>query len=382
MMRSLALLTVCLAWGLHGADHLLRAQSAPEKESLREHSLREHSADSMLHWESLPNLPDALGVAGPFVGVHGNRLIVAGGANFEHPIWETTKQWRDQIWVLVKTPNGLTWRDGGRLMHPVAYGMAVSTPAGVVCLGGNDSVNTFDRVFLLHWNASENRIEQIEYPRLPRPCAYGQATLVGDVIYVAGGQSESGLESAMNNFWSLDLSQQTAAVDFQWQELVPWSDVPRALNMLAHQHSDLEDCLYVVGGRRQSAEGVEFLHDVWEFRPSSGQWRRRQDLPRGLAAVVGIGFGQSHLLVLGGDDGALFDKTEELRDAHPGFRREALAYHTHSDTWTSLGATPANQLTTVPVLWDGRIIIASGEVRPRVRTPAVWSIVCRLPRRY
>jgi solute:Na+ symporter, SSS family len=205
---------------------------------------------------------------------------------------------------------------------------------------------------------------------------------MGDVIYVAGGQNDSGLESAMNNFWALDLTQQTNAQAFDWQELVPWSDVPRALNMLAHQQSGLEDCLFVVGGRRQSAQGVEFLQDVWEFRPSSGQWRRRQDLPRGLAAVVGIEFGQNYLLVVGGDDGALFDKTDALRDAHPGFRREALAYHTTTDTWTSLGTTPANQLTTIPVMWDGRIIIASGEVRPRVRTPAVWSIVCRLPRRH
>ncbi len=31
---------------------------------------------------------------------------------------------------------------------------------------------------------------------------------------------------------------------------------------------------------------------------------------------------------------------------------------------------PQNQVTTIPVMWDGRIIIASGEIRPRVRSPA------------
>ncbi len=45
----------------------------------------------------------------------------------------------------------------------------------------------------------------------------------------------------------------------------------------------------------------------------------------------------------------------------------------------SLGATPQNQVTTIPVLWEDRIIIASGEVRPRVRTTAVWSVAPVVP---
>ena len=35
-----------------------------------------------LDWRPLPDLPNELGVAGPFVGVHNGALIVAGGANF------------------------------------------------------------------------------------------------------------------------------------------------------------------------------------------------------------------------------------------------------------------------------------------------------------
>jgi N-acetylneuraminic acid mutarotase len=45
-----------------------------------------------------------------------------------------------------------------------------------------------------------------------------------------------------------------------------------------------------------------------------------------------------------------------------------------TDTWTSAGSMPTNHVTTVLVLWDKRIVIASGEVRPRVRSPAIWSI--------
>ena len=44
--------------------------------------------EALLRWSDLPALPpgagqtEQIGVAGPFAGVHGGALIVAGGANF------------------------------------------------------------------------------------------------------------------------------------------------------------------------------------------------------------------------------------------------------------------------------------------------------------
>jgi N-acetylneuraminic acid mutarotase len=327
-----------------------------------------------LHWQSLPDLPDELGLAGPFVGVHAGGLLVAGGANFARPVWDNEKRWHDSIHVLEKASAGYAWTEGGTLPRPTAYGATVSTREGVVCMGGNDADETFDTVFVLRWDAGTRKIHAVDYPSLPRPCAYGQAILVGNVIYLAGGQSGSGLDSAMNNFWSLDLSQKSNPDAFRWRELSAWSDQPRAFNMTAGQHNGYEECVYVLSGRRFGKDGLDFLRDVWEYTPRTRLWRRRKDLPRSVCAGTGIGFGQSHLFVLGGDDGALFTQADELKDRHPGFPKEALAYHTITDTWTSLGAIPSNQVTTTPVRWGDRIVIPSGEVRPRVRTPAVWSI--------
>ncbi len=87
--------------------------------------------------------------------------------------------------------------------------------------------------------------------------------------------------------------------------------------------------------------------------------------------------GEQQIFVLGGDDGGLFHKTEELKDQHPGFHRSAYCYNTMTDVWTSAGELPQNQVTTTAVRWNDEIVIASGEVRPRVRTPAVWSIQLR-----
>ena len=53
-----------------------------------------------LRFQSLPDLPDPIGVAGPVVGVQGEFLIVAGGANFAAPddpvLWDVPKQYHDR----------------------------------------------------------------------------------------------------------------------------------------------------------------------------------------------------------------------------------------------------------------------------------------------
>ncbi len=335
-------------------------------------------AADQLSWEELPSLPDELGVAGPFAGVHGDALVVAGGANFPRPVWENEKEWRDRIFVLTESDDELVWKLGGRLARPIAYGAAVSTPDGVVCMGGNDTKTTFDNVFLLTWDASTRSVATTEYPSLPEPCAYGAAALVGDVIYLAGGQNGQSLESAMTNFWALDLSKRGNPAEFVWRELPPWAGPSRALNLTVHQHNGTNDCVYVISGRRQespAADSVEFLKDVWEYTLTTGQWRKRADAPRCVMAGTAIGDGRNQIFVLGGADGSLFFKGDELKDEHPGFPKEALAFDTVANNWSSAGATPRNHVTTVAVEWDGGIIIPSGEVRPRVRSPKVWRVI-------
>ena len=69
-------------------------------------------------WTPFTQLPNELGVAGPFVGVSGDVLIVAGGANFPRPVWETSKVWCDDIFILERVGEDLKWRNGGRLPRP------------------------------------------------------------------------------------------------------------------------------------------------------------------------------------------------------------------------------------------------------------------------
>ena len=148
---------------------------------------------SHLTWTTLPELPDALGVAGPFAGVSGGSLIVAGGANFPHgPPWEGgRKVWHEAIYVL-SAPAG-RWTDAGRLPRPLAYGVSATTPRGLICAGGGDAQRHHADVFVLERVGDRIQIQNL--PALPRPCANACGGLLGETLYLAGGEETPGATS-------------------------------------------------------------------------------------------------------------------------------------------------------------------------------------------
>lgn len=341
-------------------------------------SLAENIASPIkLAFTEMGQIPKSIGVAGPFAGVHNGALLIAGGANFPAPTWETDKVWHDRIDVLVRENEDWVWKPGGNLERPTGYGAAVSTPSGVLCMGGNDANKTFDDVFLLQWDPLTETVKQIDFPSLPKPCAYGAATLIGNTVYVAGGQSGPSLDTAMNQLWSLDFSNRHDK-RLQWQVLKSCPGVPRAFNITVSQHNGKNDCVYMISGRTQAGDDVEFLTDTWQYLPGKEEWTRRSDVPKCVMAAPAAKIGQSHLVVFGGADGSLFTRSDELKDKHPGFPKVAFAYDTTKDTWTSAGKTPANQVTTIavelPTDLGGGVVIPSGEVRPRVRSSTIWRV--------
>ena len=362
-----------------------------------------------LLWEALPDLPEPLGLGGPLVGVHNDALIVGGGANFPEPVWDNDKVWRDAAWVLTRGETGdYRWHEGYELDRPIAYSACASTSHGVVCIGGNDGEATFSECFLLQWDSKTEKLEQKPLPSLPSPCAYGAAAAIGDTVYLTGGQTGSELSTSTSQFLRLEMGKyDDTAGSVAWERLPNWPGPARAFHIAVAQHNGFDNCIYVISGRTsRSIEGVEqitgevvtddwyALQDVYEFNPQqydatafdattgtyagSGQfaspWRRRADVPQCVMAGPAGAIGQSHIFVLGGDTGRLAPQTDELKLDHPGFPKKTFAYHTITDTWIEAGDLPANQVTTPAVRWGDAIVVASGEIKPRVRTPKVWAV--------
>ena len=325
------------------------------------------SADSSPAWTQLPPLPDKLGFAGPFVGTHHGALLVAGGANFpdKHP-WEGgTKVWYDSVFVLEK-PEG-AWKKAGKLPRPLGYGVSVSTPEGVVCLGGSDAQRHYAEAFLLRWE--NGGIKTSPLPSLPKPCANFCGALLGNTLYVAGGIEPPSSTHALKTFWALDLSEAKP----HWRELEPWPGPSRMLAVAAAQ----DQSFFLISGAELNADEHgkpvrRFLNDAYRYQPGSG-WSRLADLPGSAVAAPTPAplLGQSGFLVLGGDDGALVNF--KPIDQHPGFPKTILAYHTGSNTWKPFGAMPAAHVTTTTILWNGKYVIPSGEIRPGIRSPEIWA---------
>ena len=63
-----------------------------------------------------------------------------------------------------------------------------------------------------------------------------------------------------------------------------------------------------------------------------------------------------------------------LRTNTRDFQNRFGGYNALNDTWQKAGELPQNHVTTQVAKWGDDYIIASGEIRPRVRTPKIWKV--------
>lgn len=348
---------------------------------------------------SFPELPPALGdsvqpgLAGPVAGAHGNFVLVAGGANFEDGLpWRSgQKKYHDEIFLMEKTPSGeLVWKQSSeKLPFALAYSACISTNKGAISIGGEDFDSPINDVFLFSFQ--NGKVKQTNLPGLPVATSATGAALIDSTAFVAGGLTSEGATSAL---YSFDLNQPEKG----WRIL---PELPVALShaVVVSQSDSTENCIYVIGGRNKTTEVSTFLSSVWKYQPSKQKWTNEGDIisegkPLGLSAGTGVAVGKEHILLFGGDPGIYFNRTERMNAAlekvsgeekqtlwnekdamlsnHPGFSKNILAFNTRSKVWTKIDQISGDSpVTTTAFLWNGAVVIPSGEIRPGIRTPKV-----------
>lgn len=316
-------------------------------------------------WKQLPPLPDKEGFAGPFAGVSGGALLVAGGANFpDKKPWEGgAKVWHDGAFVLEK-PGG-AWKTAGKLSRPLAYGVCATHRGGVVCAGGSDATRHYADCFRLEWKAG--KLVTTKLPALPKPVANACGALVGDTLYVAGGQDEPGAAAALRTVYTLDLGGAKA----EWREEKPLPGSGRVLAVAA----SFGGKFWIAGGAElvageDGAVARRYLKDVACYEPAKG-WTRCAPLPRAAAGAPSPAPSDERgFYVLGGDDGSQLD-TAPAR--HRGFSKQVLRFDGKKNEWAEAGELAAPRVTVPLVAWNGAWVVPCGEVRPGVRSPQVWA---------
>ncbi|MFV0505955.1 MAG: sodium:solute symporter family transporter [Bacteroidales bacterium] len=334
------------------------------------------------------------GVAGAFVGVHKDVLIVAGGSAFpEGKPWENgQKYFSDGIYIFQRlSDGGFALLKEEKLSKGIAEGVSLSLPQGVLCIGGQSSSGLSRQVVLLSW--SKGQLERHKFPKLPVPVKNVAAAVIEEQVYLVGGQSESG---ALDQFLRLNLSNKEAG----WQQL-PSFPHPVTGAMAIAQMDGEEVSLHVFGGRAKMKEAsiTTFYADVFRFRPSKGKWEQKKTirLSGGEVLPLAVGLvgrvGASHIVLLGGDSGTTFNQVEDainqmevdnndaraIRDslwkAHPGFNKHILIYNTITDSWFEGGVWQGSPVAVGSSAWmNGSLLIPGGEIKPAIRTPKIHEV--------
>ena len=370
---------------------------------------------NQISWKELPPLPPSAGntvqpgLASPFAGISENILIVAGGCNFpEKPVWESgQKKYYDDAYALELTNSGeYIWHTGFTFPYEAAYGVAVTTPLGVVCIGGNNNEQAFNKVILMKWDGLEKVISFEEFPSLPFTMTQMAGALVDKVIYLAGGFVD-GKES--NAFLSLDLNK--AGTDqFGWEILNDFPGPPRRQAVAVGQNAGEEKRFYLFSGSSYPEDRSDpyILTDGLNYNPKTGLWHNTATIqpedhdPISLHGADAVPVGVHHILFIGGinreifynawkrernftiatkeSDSVLIHKLEKERydyltqpAADFRFNDNIIIYHTITDSWAIIGHYPYPAPAGAPlVLWNNGFVAVNGEVKPGVRSPKVY----------
>lgn len=338
------------------------------------------------------------GWAGAFVGQHKDVVVLAGGSAFpDAKPWEDgQKQYSNEVLLGWEENGRFIWHlDKNQLLVSAAGGAAVSLPEGILCTGGANEKGILAEASLI--KVTNRTTEILPFTSLPFPLKDHGMAVIGREVFIVGGVTPQGYNTQVLVF-NLD------APEKGWRRQ---AGLPHGITnaVVESQMDGNEQCLYVIGGRyKQEGESVTtFSSEVWKYIPSQQKWEQKHPITiEGqpsikLAAAAGVKMGASHIVVVGGDNGAVFNRVEkaigkmasdndsvrqqalvernQLWLNHSGFNKNILVYNTITDSWFSAGELESSApAVTSAVIWKNKVVMPSGEVRPGIRTDQVIAL--------
>lgn len=349
------------------------------------------SSGQGLRWNNSFSLPSGengsahMGVAGPVAGIIGNRLVIAGGANFPDKMpWEGgTKEHSRQVYIYAIGENGIRLVHQQQLETAVSYPGNCSAEGALYVAGGENSHGPVSSVMRIILENDSLITESL--PPLPVPLTNGSLVYASGKLYFAGGENA---ELVSDKIYVYDLSGEVAG----WKEAyrLPYP-VSNAVVV-----SDGKNKIYLAGGRKRNENAVStFYNRVLEVDLISAGIRQIATLPEASAAGTGILDREGNILLFGGDTGETFHQVEALniqigqttdpkrrkelneqkartQSSHPGFSKTCRKYDLKKEEWVRMPPLSGDSpVTTTALTYRDLIIIPSGEIRAGVRTDQI-----------
>lgn len=326
------------------------------------------------------------GVSACFAGIIEDKLLIAGGCNFpDTPLIEGgKKRFYQDIFISSPTDtSGIQWKKVGKLPYPMAYGVSISLPQAVLCIGGSNERGALNSVLKISFNESVLQIDTL--PSLPYSLDNMAGTLHDSVVYIIGGNKQ-GIPSS--SLYALDLKKENKG----WVQLPDFPQNPRTQLVCGVLLDSLSSPnLYIWGGfaPKTSLAEASLNTDGYCYSIHSQEWRVMEP-PRGkeqeaisLGGGVALTLSDSTLLCLGGVNKDIFLKALNNPDpdylSHPKewykFNSEVLLYNSKQDKWYSLGNYLwGARAGAAGVKYKEDIFYIQGELKPGIRTSEIVRI--------
>ena len=336
-----------------------------------------------LVWTPVADLPDAVGRKGMYAGLTGGRIVLAGGSNFPVPRNEGGKKtFHRSVFVQSEAARGRgPWTVLSDVLPcDLAEGATVTTPHGVVALGGDDGKGPVNTVFLLVWDEVEGTLRVHPVPALPLAVANAAAAWHDGRVYVAGGDDGRG---GTLLFCRLDLAaalRDPAAA--RWEALPAWPGPRRFGAVLVPLGAPGREMIVLAGGKIGTpgpASARDYLADAYGYDPGQRSWRELPALPRPALIAAALRLDENRLLLAGGSDGHDIERLAELGDRYR-LPADAMFFDAAAGGWRAAGAMPIGVAgAAVVALTGGGHLVAGGEYSPSLRTPRVFVVEASAP---
>jgi N-acetylneuraminic acid mutarotase len=347
--------------------------------------------ESPINWKQsgvLPEQPNGLthiGLSGVVSGVVANQIIIAGGNNFPEGLpWEGgVKKYYDQVFVYDVKGDTLIMADSSvRLPSKVAYAAVAQLKEGIFYAGGENEKGPLSNVYLIQKN-NKNGVVIINWPDLPEALTNAVAVATSNAVYVLGGATKNGVSDKV---WAVYLNDIKAG----WKYV---SNMPQPTAFAAAVFAQGQ--VYIMGGRNKGTDGIsEIYNQTFAWNIAKNSWSKKAPLPYVVSAATAVAL-PDKILFIGGDKGVVFHEVEmlaakiaattdpetknslteiknNLQKTHPGFSKDVFAYDASLNKWSPYAQLSfAAPVTTNAFLFNHKIILPVGEIKPGIRTPYI-----------
>ena len=317
------------------------------------------------------------GVSALYAGTIGDWLVMGGGCNFPHiPAADQGKKvYYDGIYAAkLSEDDSLTWNKVGLLPEASAYGLSVTVPEGIICVGGTSESAGLKRVIRI--SMEQGSVELDSLPSLPVALDNFTGAVLDRTLYTVGGNAEGVPTDAV---YALQLD----AIENGWKRLADFPGGARVQAVCAASKGKL----FVWGGFLPKVQDQlpKVYTNGYAYNPLLGEWTEVASPKDSSGVEISLGGGvattltDGNILCAGGVHKDIFLKalqgvySGKSYLSHPAewyqFNKKVLVYRIESNEWYCALQNSHTARAGAAIVSHGEVhYLLQGERKPGIRS--------------